>query len=243
MASEAGTWQADHGDPEWVAHCLDMSLQAYQSSFWRPWRDGRGGDRWMDDATMARLPAAGVRRDLTLEPGTRAVATIHPDMPATGQLPDCRQVQPGPFRPSTRDFRRSARSGEESHENLWSLPLTSGNIDAMLPGWKRLARRVRFGTKRDRPLHLYGRWPPGTFWDSVEAGLGQGRRHLAFALRSDMPASVRWMGAIERNFAALAKHRIARRLVFTTPKGALDVLGVSSGYGRDTSEGLDGEAA
>ncbi len=36
---EAGTWRADHGDAAWVAHCVDMSLDAFASTFGQPCRD------------------------------------------------------------------------------------------------------------------------------------------------------------------------------------------------------------
>lgn len=223
---EAGTWRADHGDPEWVGHCVEMSLEAYRSTFGRPCRDSRHGDRWMDDATMASLAAAGVRRDLTQEPGMSPGTTLHRELGATGAIPDYRAVPPDAFQPSTHDFRRAARAGEEHIPGIWSLPLTSGAIDRTLPAWRRVARRIRHGHRLDRPLRLDGRWPPGGLADSVERVIAEGRGHLAFAVRSDLArASIR-LAAFEQNLAGLAGHRIARRLEFTTPEGALDRLGV-----------------
>ncbi len=53
-------WIADHGNQEWVEHCVRISFRAYEDSFGRPCRSFRFGDHWMNNETMHLLESLGV---------------------------------------------------------------------------------------------------------------------------------------------------------------------------------------
>lgn len=81
-------WVIDHGDQEWVAHCIRTSFEAYRGAFGRRCLSFRFGDRWMNNETMALLESLGVKFDLTAEPGKTARPTLHRRELHTGSLPD-----------------------------------------------------------------------------------------------------------------------------------------------------------
>jgi len=99
-------WISDHGDPHWVAHCVDVSRRAFLDAFGHPPRAFRFGDRWMSNAVARKLAHDGFCIDFTLEPGFPARAAMRGSDHATGSLPDCRGMPAGPYRPSRLDFRR-----------------------------------------------------------------------------------------------------------------------------------------
>ena len=81
-------WIVDHGNQDWIDHCIDTSVEAFRGSFGAPARLFRFGDHWTNERTVSRLEAAGIRYELTMEPGHPAVASNHPDKPYSGSLPD-----------------------------------------------------------------------------------------------------------------------------------------------------------
>src|SRR5215204_3674691 len=50
-----GRWVTDHGNRQWVEHCVRMSFEAYEKAFGRTCVSFRFGDHWMNDETMDLL--------------------------------------------------------------------------------------------------------------------------------------------------------------------------------------------
>src|SRR5918996_931856 len=79
-----GQWLQDFGDPGWVEHCVQSSLIAMARATGRRGEIVRFGDRWHSTAAMNVLREAGVRIDLTIEPGLPAGrAPLRPRRPGS----------------------------------------------------------------------------------------------------------------------------------------------------------------
>jgi hypothetical protein len=46
-SAERKRWIADHGDPDWVDHCIRVSFETYEAAFGEPCRLVRFGDRFL----------------------------------------------------------------------------------------------------------------------------------------------------------------------------------------------------
>ncbi|HEY0444297.1 MAG TPA: hypothetical protein VGC90_08750 [Candidatus Limnocylindrales bacterium] len=216
----AARWVADHGDAEWVDACIRMSFEAYELAFGRPCRSVRFGDRFFSSRAIALAASLGARHDLTLEPGSPAMARMH-RAPATGRIPSMMGVPRYAYTALAADpLRPRPSSTTGPGVAIRMIPLTSLNPDPILPAWRRLARRVRHpGRDLHRPAGLFAEaWPPGRFWASVEAELEAAERpYLAFAVRSDVPLHAGLNAAFEDKLAALLRRPLVKRLSFTTP--------------------------
>ena len=67
--AKTGEWFADFEDPAWAEHCLEMGLDAFETSFGERCPAHRGGTRFLTGAMLATLEKRGVAVDLTVEPG------------------------------------------------------------------------------------------------------------------------------------------------------------------------------
>jgi peptidoglycan/xylan/chitin deacetylase (PgdA/CDA1 family) len=202
-------WIVDHGDPDWVAHCLDVSFEAFRRSLGRRCASFRFGDGWCSSAALARLEAAGARWDLTGEPESQPRPSLVPGEAATGSLPGWVGIPRAPYRPSCEDFRRPdprRRSG------IWEIPLTAGTgSDASAP-WRTLNLTLE----------------PEIFQAVVERVIdGAARPYLGFMVRSD-DACGDAREVVLANLAFVASHPQARRFRFSTPEEAMRRLGVLS---------------
>jgi hypothetical protein len=138
-------WVIDHGDQEWINHCLHTSFEAYRRAFGRHCLSFRFGDHWMNNETMALLESLGVKFDLTVEPGNRARPGLHPRELHTGSLPDYMATPTWPYRPSRRDFRKhSPAQGRE----LWAIPLSTDKVLGRFAGLKRAAMALGIFQRR-----------------------------------------------------------------------------------------------
>lgn len=117
---EAGTWVADFADPAWADHCLAMGLDAFQSAFGRACLAHRGGDRFLCGSMLSRLNQAGVKVDLTIEPGWPP-GDPSGDGLSTGTLPDYRRVPLRPYHSNPARF----PAPDESSEGPLLIPLFS----------------------------------------------------------------------------------------------------------------------
>jgi hypothetical protein len=102
--SGARHWVADYRDEAWAEHCLATGLEAFASAFGRPCLAHRSGDHFLSPALLAGLEAAGVRVDLTIEPGWPPVSGLHDHELKVGSLPDYRRVPRTPYRSSPDAF-------------------------------------------------------------------------------------------------------------------------------------------
>ncbi|MFL5674650.1 MAG: hypothetical protein ACJ779_06570 [Chloroflexota bacterium] len=225
LTATPGRWVADHADAEWVDQCVDMAYEAYRVAFGEPCRAQRFGDRFISARALRRAVELGARYDLSVEPGARRLASLHPGMAATGRSPDMRDAPREPYRPSRDDPIRPDVTGSEHPGRAdtttapWMIPLTSVDPHPMLPAWRRAARRVRHpGGPWHRPATLAAPWPADGFWGVIERELdAMARPYLAFAVRSDVSVKPAQIGPIEEKIARLQTLPIAERLEFTTP--------------------------
>ncbi len=210
-------WTADHADAEWVDHCIRVSYETYEAAMGEPCRAQRFGDRFLT-ARGARLSAElGACYDLTVEPGARAMRSMHREAGATGSTTDMRSAPTRPYRSSLDDPLR-AGSGP-----LWMIPLTSMDPDPMLPIWRRFGRRIRHpGGPWRRPTTLTAAWPAAPFWPMIERELeASSTPYLAFAIRSDAPLVPALMRPIEEKLTALLSSPLVQRLAFTNPEAVV----------------------
>ncbi len=198
-------WLVDHGDPDWVAHCISTAFAAYAATFGEPCLRHRFGDRFMSPAALDLVGALGAEVDLTVEPGKPRTDRVDMTAPATGEIPSTLHLRSEPMR--------------HASSNLWLLPLTAGDPGPALPWHIRLARHVRFaGQPLRRPLTLYRRYrSAAAYWEAVERTASDVTSpYLALVVRSDLPLTA------EMTFArplmdALLRTALVRRLGFTDP--------------------------
>ena len=218
-------WVVEFGDQGWVNHCLDVGLTAFETVCGWTCRSFRFGDGWMNDATMARLEALGVRHDLTLEPGKYEPRGIRPWEPMTGTGPDLRAMPRTPYRPSVTDFRRPDPTRAEG---LWVLPVTTGRLRSSLARLRtvyRAIRRPRWITSES--LVLNPALSPVLFRDLLDQALeSAATRVLVLAIRSDAGRSAWRLAHVARNLEALGRGRRRAALGLCTPSQALGVLGL-----------------
>ncbi len=215
-------WISDQGDPEWVASCAHLALDAYRESFGRPCASYRQGDRAMSTALARLLDEAGVVADLTVEPGLPGSLGLVPEEDATGWIEATVTAPTVPYRPAGDDFRVP---DPDRRDGLLMIPLTRAlDIEAVAQ------------PDRVRPS---GRWATLILWDEparFRARLlrflaGPAVTHLAFAIRSDLPLQAQW-SSFEANVAELCRHPIARRLRWCTTSEAVSVLAPAAGEAR-----------
>ena len=205
-------WFNDFGDPHWIAECLEVSIAAYERLFGRPPALCRCGDRWLDDGVVARLRAAGVRFDLTVEPGLPDAA-LHDDPHATGRLPDYRRAPRAPWQPSAADY-LVPRAGEPDPDGLWMIPLSTSN-----PVW-RLVRRPPYWMRASRSPNLV--LDSGRTWPFLARELSRSTRvPFVLALRSGDLAAPRFAAEARRTAAALARHPALAECQAVDPERAL----------------------
>jgi hypothetical protein len=224
---ELSGWLTEFGDQAWVDHCLDVGLAAFEAAWGRKCASFRFGDGWMNDATVARLQASGIRHDLTLEPGKYEPRGIRPWEPMTGAGPDLRSLPREPYHPSVADFRRPDPTRPDS---LWIIPVTTGRPRPGLARLRSLYRailRPRWITSES--LALNPALSPPLFRDLLDQALeSPATRLLVLAVRSDAGLTPWRLTHVTRNLEAVA--RVARRatLAFCTPAEALGALGLGA---------------
>jgi hypothetical protein len=202
---EREEWIVDHGDPDWVAHCIRTAFDAYAQVFGEPCRFHRFGDRWESLAALDLLASLGAVVDLTREPGKPRTDRVDLSAMATGEIPCSLHLRSVPT--------RHRQSG------MWQLPLTAGDPGRALAMPIRLARRIRFaGQTLRRPLTIYRSYrSPDAYWDVVERVVADlPVPYVALVVRSDLPLQPQ-IGYARPIMDALLTRPFARRLSFTGP--------------------------
>lgn len=215
-------WVADWAEPGWTEHCLETSLAAYATAFGTSCEVHRFGDRFINPGLYASLARHGVRVDLTIEPGARAVRALNPAWRSTQPTIDYADAPRRPYRPLPGDVLRP--SADASAAGPWLLPLTAVDNTELLPRWRRVARTARYpGRVRHRPVVL---WAPGSstgLWLTIERELATSAApYLAFAIRSDVLLAPRSAVPLREKLDALIASPFARRLRFVDPLAALE---------------------
>lgn len=124
---ERDSWISDHANRTWIDRSLAQAFAAFQSAWGTSPRIFRYGDRWMDDATMAKLEELGVKVDLTVEPGSQSIPPPQGEL-ASSNLPEMRRAPRHPYVPARADFRRGARLLERKR-HLWEVPVCVGCVN------------------------------------------------------------------------------------------------------------------
>lgn len=192
----AGTWVADFEDQDWAKHCLATGLDAFESAFGRPCLAHRGGDRFISSSMLSRLGEAGVKVDLTIEPGWPPGGPSGEGQ-SIGMLPDYRHVPLKPYRSSPAGF---------------PAPESDGQGPLLIPLFSPPAMRRRHRL----PL------PPDSGHFVSRLAFEMTRRTppvLALVLRSD--AALGSWDLVSANLEHLARHR---RMPFLTASSAADHL-------------------
>lgn len=208
------TWIADHGDQEWINHCVKTSFDAYRETFQEQCLAFRFGDGWMNNATLRFVEELGAQFDLTLEPGsdTASESRKRTGEITTGDYPNYADVPQDPYHPLDSDFRKPA---PESEQGLWVIPLSAHTFP-----------------KTAGPVHktLHLDVGPELFAEGVGFLLRSLERpYLALAVRSSVSLKPKRMERMIKNFDHLLSRPLASRFVFCKPSEAIEILGLSSG--------------
>lgn len=193
--SERREWVADHGDPDWVDRCIEISFEKFGARFGEPPRLHRFGSRFLSNRVLDTAERLGARIDMTLEPGEPAEGPGRRRGAAwAGVIPDYGAVPRRPYRPDLSGFTRPDADGRRP---LWEVPLTSGPLALHPRRARRAARALRHpartfralsrrtsdgdGHHPDRLLAMWRDWrSPEDFWDAAFDSIGGGeRRYLA----------------------------------------------------------------
>jgi hypothetical protein len=226
----AGDWVADHGNPAWIAQCVEASAEAFRSAFGRRCAAYRMGDRYLDEPTLGLMEKLGGRVDLTVEPGYGPSPAVFVEHLHTGSLPDVRTAPRRAYRPSPGDFRIPDASGERA---ISILPLSTWKIPGLLAAVRRVyvaARVLRKGPlpdtlKRERRMTLGLSLPPVVFRRMLDDLLAaEPATHLASIDRTHVGNDAQKLARIETNLRYLLSHPKARRFVFVRPEEALGPL-------------------
>jgi hypothetical protein len=215
-------WVVDHGDQDWVNHCLHTSFEAYRAAFGRHCLSFRFGDRWMNDETMALLESLGVQFDLTVEPGKTARPSLHRRELHTGSLPDYLAAPRWPYRPSRRDFRKHSPA---QGRGLWVVPLSTQQVLGRFAGLKRAALAFGIFQRRYEACQLNLRLEGPLFQLMVNRLLARpGKSYLAPVARTEIGICPADRANMERNVDFLLTHPLVSHFRFVRPAEAIELL-------------------
>jgi hypothetical protein len=218
---DAVGWVQDFADAEHLAHCTRVALDAYADAFGVPCRAHRHGDRCTSTALAGLLAHAGVRVDLTVEPGAPAVAGLDPDEHTCGVIPHVPAQRSAPWIAEQTSARSAAAAtgaaGCDDGGELLMLPLTSSVRFDEPPG-PPAAPGV--------PVSTLVPWaPPAVFAARLDARLTDPHlTHLALAIRSDLPLHRDEWAWFRANIALLADVSAGLDLTWVTASEARDAL-------------------
>jgi hypothetical protein len=211
-SAKHSTWFNDFADRDWVAECLEMSMTTFDGVFgYRPTM-ARFGDRWLSQQAVDAMSDAGIRYDLTVEPGLPG-GGIHDDPYATDSLPDYRRAPRDPYQPRPGDYLEPSTRLKDGR--LWIIPVTTTR-----PAW-RLVRRSPYIMKASRSPNLA--LNTGYVWPHLEKQLARpSDAPLLFVFRSGDLANPRFKRNFDSTTRLLARHPALRYCTFTDPQAAIE---------------------
>jgi hypothetical protein len=205
-------WYNDFSDREWLSHCVDTSIAAFENMFGHRPRMVRFGDRWISQAAVNIAQEAGIRYDLTLEPGLPG-ERVHDDPHANGHLPDLRRALRTPYRPLRGDF-LSERRDEMQHDDLWMIPVSTSSPQL------RLVRRAPWLMRASRSPNLA--LPTHHVWPTLRKQLDSpARAPLVIVFRSGDLSNRSFRANFERTTSLLVRHPALAWCELTTPDDAI----------------------
>lgn len=216
-------WVVDHGDQKWINHCLHTSFEAYQSAFGRSCLSFRFGDHWMNNETMGLLESLGVKFDLTVEPGRKAMPALSLEELHTGSLPDYMTTPRWPYRPSRKDFRKHSHTRARG---LWVIPLSTGREVGRFPGLKRAARALGIDLQRRYEAHQLNLSGNGQLFRGRMNSLLSvwSKSYLAPVVRTDACSDSTSRANMEQNLNFILSHPLVNRFKFVRPAEAIKLL-------------------
>jgi hypothetical protein len=183
----AGRWFSDQ-DPEWTRHCVRVGIDGFESAFGRVPETHRGGDHFVDGATLTELAARGVLADTTVE---------FDGSPQTAK--DAGHLAPSP------DYRGTPRAPYRSTPERFPAPVPGSTSDPLLIP---IVGASREGLWR-RGLLLAAH--PSIFALRLLTELLRGSppQVLVYVLRTDASHLAVW-DLVVQNLEHLARHRGVR---------------------------------
>jgi hypothetical protein len=195
----AARWVKDHGNSDWIEHCVDTGLSAFSANFGAPCRFFRFGDGYLDDRIVGLLAERGVAADLTLEPGYPARDGTGPGAEiGTGRFPDTRRAPRRRYRPSPRNFRKP---GLLRRRCIWMIPVSTGTLPGHPP-------TVTFN------LAFYS---PSMRWLFDDFLARRCARHMTLVARTEIGAHEEFRVAAQTTLAYLENHPRRDGFCFVTP--------------------------
>lgn len=216
-------WLIDHGNQEWVNHCVQMSFTAFENSLGKKPDSFRFGDRWLNNETLTLAESLGARFDLTVEPGHPSVPTLRGRAPFTGVIPSYTGAPKHPYRPSLADFRVADPNRKDG---LWAIPISTTTMSHELSVLRKLVYRF-FDAEKLRPVHLtlFLNLDPGFFGRSINYLLKSLESpHLSLKVRTDSFIKPDQRRNVEENLQCLMSHPRRKDFLFSTPAEAIALL-------------------
>jgi len=206
------TWFNDFADRTWVADSLALSIKSFEGIFGRRPEMARFGDRWLSQQAVDLMIEAGIRYDLTVEPGLPG-GGIHDDRHATGTLPDYRGAPRFPYQPRTGNYLEASSTLKQ--DGMWMIP-----VSTTPPGW-RLVRRSPYIMRASRSPNLA--LSSSYVWPHLQKELATpGRAPLVTVFRSGDLSVAGFRRNFDSTTRQLARHPALRYCEFTDPANAIE---------------------
>jgi hypothetical protein len=207
-SESSNRWYNDLGNREWLEQCVATSIDAFNKIFGAPPLMSRYGDRWLSHEAIDVIREAGIRYELTLEPGMPGEA-IHDDPHATGSLPDLRRAPRVPYRPARSNYLQPSDTGD-----FWMIPLST-----TAPQW-RLVRRAPWLMRASRSPNLA--LATHHVWPNLQAQLDKpSATPLVIVFRSGDLSNSRFLSNFERTTDLLVRHPALAWCEFSTIETAM----------------------
>jgi hypothetical protein len=211
-SAKHSTWFNDFADRNWVAECLEMSMTTFENLFGYGPEMARFGDRWLSQQAVDAMSEAGIRYDLTVEPGLPG-GGIHDDPYATDTLPDYRGAPRNPYQPRQGDYLLPSTDFKEGR--IWMIPVSTTR-----PAW-RLVRRAPYIMKASRSPNLA--LNTSYVWPHLAKQLARpDDAPLVFVFRSGDLGTPRFKRNFDSTTRLLTRHPALRYCVFTNPAAAIE---------------------
>jgi hypothetical protein len=204
-------WFNDFSDRSWIADCLSVSIKSFEEIFGRRPPMVRFGDRWLSQHAVDLMSHAGIRYDLTVEPGLPG-GGIHDDSHATASLPDYRTAPRFPYQPRKENYLEP--SSAPKPDDIWMIPASTTR-----PAW-RLVRRWPYIMRASRSPNLA--LSSSYVWPHLQRELAKpSRTPLVTIFRSGDLSVTRFRRNFESTTRRFAQHPALRYCEFTDPAGAI----------------------
>ena len=184
---------------------LEKSFAAFCALLGKKCELFRVADGWLSNKLVQELERLNTRFDFSLQAGKRRGYDCDP-LRHSSRLPLM------PYRPATEDFMTADASRTEG---LWIIPLSAG-MESYDPPSE--------AASRPHPFNLES--PPEEFeWLVNKIVCEMDRPYLALTMSSSIGIKPKLLRNVKMNFSTLLMHPLADRLVFSTPREALGILG------------------